>query len=228
MKLAALFSGGKDSTLALFKAFQAGHEIVSLLTMNPQNLDSFMFHSLNIELAELQAIAMQVPLIIAETKGEKEKELSDLKQVLFELRKQEKIQGVVAGSIASNYQHSRIKKICKELKLKVFAPLWQEDQQKLLEELLHEKFQVMITGVYAAGLNEQWIGRELTAESIEELMALSKKFGFLPVGEGGEFESLVIDCPLFKKKIKILEAEKFWNGIRGELRIKKAELAAKT
>lgn len=227
MKVCVLFSGGKDSTFALFKALHAGHEVACLLTVKPENPDSFMFHSLNIELTELQAEAAELPLIIVPSKGEKEKEVLDLKQAILELKKSQKIEGVVAGAVASNYQKERVERICKQLKLELVALLWHKNQEKLLKEVLKEGFEVLITGVYAGGLNEKWVGRMLDEKALRELIALKEKFDFSLVGEGGEFETLVVNAPFFKKRLKIVESERHWDGVRGELKIKKAVLVEK-
>ncbi len=227
MRVAVLFSGGKDSTYALYLAKKQNHQVISLVTIKPKNPDSYMYHSLNTDLTRQMAEAADLPLVIAETKGEKEKELKELKQVLADLKKQKKIEGVVAGAVASNYQKERLEKICKGLKLKLIVPLWHKNQEQLLKEILKEKFTVIVTGIYAGGLKEEWIGKELDKKNIEKLIQLSKKFRFSLIGEGGELETLVIDCPLFKKKLKIVDAEKKWDGMRGEFIINKVELARK-
>lgn len=227
MKLACLFSGGKDSTYALFKALQEGHEIVSLVTMKSKRSDSYMFHLPNIELTEYSAEALDLPLLFSETSGEKEKELIELEEVLRDLNEREGIEGVVSGAVASKYQKERVDKICEKLNLKSIAPLWEKDEEELMQELLKEKFEVMVVGVAAAGLDENWLGRVLDETALKELAHLKGKYGVSSVGEGGEFESLVLDCPLFKKKLEVVKAEKKWNGIRGEYNISEIKLLEK-
>ncbi len=227
MRLAALFSGGKDSTFAVYMALKEGHSVEVLLSMKPKSAESFMFHYPNVSLTELQAGAMEIPLHSRETLGVKEEELEDLKTALKELKKEKGIEGVVSGALASNYQKKRIDSLCAGLGLKSFAPLWGKNQKAFLKELLEKNFEVLIVAVAAKGLGEEWLGRRLDEKAVHELAELEEKFQLNPAGEGGEFESLVIDCPLFKKKLKIIEAEKSWTGAGGEYKIKKAELEEK-
>ncbi|MDO8428480.1 MAG: diphthine--ammonia ligase [Candidatus Diapherotrites archaeon] len=228
MKICGLFSGGKDSTYALFKAIQAGHEIVCLLTIRAERDDSYMYQVSNIELTELGAEAMDLPLVVEYSTGIKELELSELRTALTELKSKLGLEGVSTGAIASRYQADRIQKICDDLGLKTFNPHWQRNHEELLREMLAHDFKIMIHAVAAQGLdNDLWLGRILDNQAVEELIQLNKKFGVSLIGEGGEFESLVLDCPLFKKKIEIVEAVKEWKGLRGIYKIKKAILVEK-
>lgn len=226
MRLAALASGGKDSTFALYKAMQE-NEIKYLVTIFPESQESWMFHHPCIELTKLQADALGIKQIINKTKGEKEKELEDLKDALSEIK--DEVEGVVSGAVASNYQKSRIDKICNELGLKSLAPLWQRDPEELLEEGIESGFDIIITGVSSDGFDKSWIGRKLDQKAVEDLKDLRQKFGINICGEGGEYESLVLDCPAFKKKIKILDSEKVWDEKTnsGYLLAKKAILVDK-
>lgn len=88
-------------------------------------------------------------------------------------------------------------------------------------------FEIIITSVSAAGLNQSWLGRRIDERCIEELLKLREKYGISIVGEGGEMETFVTDAPFFKNKIKIKKAEKSWDGVRGVFEIKDAELAGK-
>ena len=226
MRLAALFSGGKDSTYALFLALKT-HEIKYLVTIFPESKESWMFHHPCVELTSLQAEAMGIEQIIQKTRGEKEKELEDLKKALERIK--DEIDGVVSGAIQSEYQKTRIDRVCKELKLKSLAPLWHRDAEQLLKEEIEEGFEIIMTGVFTEGLDESWLGRKIDLKVVEELKELKKKYGINLAGEGGEFETLVLDCPLFEKKIEILEAEKNWDGETngGYLIVKSARLISK-
>jgi ABC transporter with metal-binding/Fe-S-binding domain ATP-binding protein len=226
MKLGALFSGGKDSTFAIFKAREQ-HEVVCLISMISENPESYMFHTPNISLVRLQAEALGLPLVQAETKGEKEKELKDLKRTISVAKNEFSLEGIVTGAVASQYQYERIGKICKELGLECVNPLWKRDQVELLEELVKSGFKVIISGVFAYPLGKDWLGREMNMKMIAELAKLQEKYRISPSGEGGEIETTVLDCPLFRKRIRILEAEKVWKGDSGIFRIKKAELVGK-
>jgi predicted ATP pyrophosphatase (TIGR00289 family) len=170
---------------------------------------------------------MNTPLILKKTKGEKESELKELKEALQEAKEKYMIEGVVTGAVASQYQASRIQKICHELDLWCFNPLWQIDQLELLRELVDNNFDVRIIGVYGYPLDKTFLGRKLNDELIKELKLLKDEFKINPAGEGGETESLVVDCPLFKKSIKIEEEEKDWENYSGKLSVKKASLVDK-
>ncbi len=204
-RLAALFSSGKDSAYAIYKMKKKGYEISCLISMISENLYSYMFHTPGIEMAELQAEAMEIPIIIKKTKGEKEKELNELKDAIKEAKDKYDIEGVVTGALYSQYQKERIDKICKELGLKAYSPLWHMDQEKEMKEILESGFHIIFTGVAAYGLNHGWLGRKITKRDINKLVGLNKAYSINVAGEGGEFESLVIDCPLFKKKLVIKE-----------------------
>ena len=203
MKLASLFSGGKDSTYATYLAKKEGYEISCLISIISKNQDSYMFHTPKIELSKEQAKLMNIPIIQKTTNGEKELELEDLEKAIKQAIKKYKIQGVITGAIESIYQASRIQKICDKLNIECFNPLWQKDQIELLEELIKNKFEVIITKVAAEGLTEAYIGKKLDKNLIKELSSLKGKYEINPAGEGGEFETLVINCPLFKSKLII-------------------------
>jgi len=204
MKLGVLFSGGKDSTLATWLAKKQGYEIGCLITLISKNPHSYMFHTPSIKQTKKQAKAMKIPLIKIKTKGEKEKELRDLEKAIEKAKKEYGIEGIVTGAVESVYQASRIQKICDKLDLECFNPLWQKDQISLLEDLIKNKFSVVITGVFAYPLNEKWLGRKIDKKFVEEVKELNKKYKINPAGEGGEFETFVLHAPgLFKKELKI-------------------------
>jgi ABC transporter with metal-binding/Fe-S-binding domain ATP-binding protein len=226
MRVGVLFTGGKDSCLALKRVMNT-HEVVCLITLISKNRESYMFHVPNIELTKIQAEAIGLPLIQRITEGEKEKELEDLKEVLKEAKKKFKIEGIVTGAIASNYQKSRIEKVCKELKLKCINPLWNEDQIKLLEEVIESNFKVIITGVFAFPLDESFLGKEIDKEMVKRLKELMEKYKINPAGEGGEIETTVLDAPFFKKKVEIKDFEVKYKDYSGTFEIKNAKLVKK-
>lgn len=223
MRVAALITGGKDSALALNRAFEWGYEVEVLVTMIPQREDSWMFHFPNIHMADLFAKAVEIPLVKAETLGEKEKELKDLKSLLVTLD----VEGVVSGAISSWYQKQRIDKVCQELGFEAIAPLWQEDPEQLLKEMISKNFEIMIIGVYAYGFDETWLGRKIDPATMKDLVALNDEYQISLVGEGGEYETLVLDAPFFKKKIQVVQAEKIWENHSGYLLVKEAKLVDK-
>lgn len=200
MKLGVLFSGGKDSCLALHKA-KKEHEIRYLLNVIPVNPDSFMFHKPYPKLLRKQAEMLDIELITVESKGEKEKELEDLKKLIEKVK--EKVEGIVVGGIASSYQGKRIKKICEELGLDFVAPLWDYDSEDIWRELLDNGFKVILTKISCEGIGKEWLGRIIDEKRFEELRKLSEKHKFRVDFEGGEAESAVLGMPEFKKDIKI-------------------------
>lgn len=205
MKVAVLFSGGKDSCYAAYLAKKQGYELACLITIFSENKDSYMFHTPSIEKTKKQAEVMNIPLIFQETKGEKELELEDLKKAIEKAVKEYNIEGIVTGAIESIYQASRVQKICDELNLECFNPLWQKDELEYLEELIGENFEVVISSVAAYPLTKKWIGRKIDKDFIEEVKELNKKYKIHVAGEGGEFETFVLNCPLFEKPLKIKE-----------------------
>jgi diphthine-ammonia ligase len=203
LRLGVLYSSGKDSNYALWIIQKQKYDIKCLITIKSRNTDSYMYHTPNIELASLQAEALGIPIIIQETEGEKEKELAELEKALLEAKKKFKIEGVVTGALYSNYQRERIEKICNKLGLKVFSPLWHANQEIELREILQNGFKVIMTAIAAEGLDKSWLGRELSEKDVDKLVLLEKKIGLNVAGEGGEYESLVLDGPNFLKKIVI-------------------------
>ncbi|MFQ6065570.1 MAG: TIGR00289 family protein [Candidatus Bathyarchaeia archaeon] len=223
MRVAALVTGGKDSALALHRAQEQDYEVTYLVTMLPQRQDSWMFHSVNIHLTDLFAEAVGIPLVRGETSGIRDLELKDLKDLLAALD----VEGIVSGAILSRYQKERIDRICRELNLKSVAPLWLENPTKLLKEMVSLNFETIIVGVYAYGFDESWLGRMIDSAAIQDLAGLNKKYQVSLVGEGGEYETLVLDARFFRKRIKLLQVEKIWEGQSGHLLVKKAELVNK-
>ena len=227
MRMGVLFSGGKDSCLALYKAMKI-HEIVCLISLISKNKESYMFHTPNIELTKMQAEAIKLPIIQKITKGEKEKELKDLKEILSLAKEKFGIEGVVTGAIKSMYQASRIQRICKELDLQCFNPLWHKDQIEILKELVENNFKVIISGVFAFPLDKSFLGKIIDKEMIEKLKKLMEKYDLNPAGEGGEIETTVLDAPFFRKKIEVIDYEIFYENNSGVFRIKNARLVDKS
>ncbi len=224
MNLIALVSGGKDSIYAIYKAKQEGHNVKYAATIHSKNPDSYMYHTPNIGLTLMQSRLMGIQLVSKESLGIKEQEVKDLEILLSNLD----AEGVVCGAIASKYQRDRVERVCKELKLKMLAPLWGMDPEKLLRDMLKDGFDILITAVAADGFDESWLGRKIDDACIKDLIKIEKKNGISIVGEGGEFETLVIDCPLFSKKIEITKAEKIWKDNSGVYEIKDAKFVDKS
>jgi len=223
MRVAVLVSGGKDSALALHHALKDRHEVACLASVIPLKEDSWMFHYPNIRLVDLFSEAVGIPLVKAESSGTKAAEVQDLKSLIERL----KGDGVVTGAVASTYQKTRIDAVCEQLGLKSIAPLWHRDPLSILKELVDLNFNAIITGVYAYGFTREWLGRSITADAIEALEKLNRQYDVSLVGEGGEYETLVLDGPIFTKRIKIVDAETVWKGQSGCFLVKKAVLENK-
>ncbi len=223
MRVAALFSGGKDSIYSIYITQQFSWDVTHLVTILPKNKDSWMFHTVNIHLAREVARAIGIPHITRETLGVKEEELEDLKKILEKLD----IDGIISGAISSEYQRTRIERICHDLGLKSFTPIWHKDQTMILREQINAGFKIIIVGVYADGFNETWLGKTIDDETIDELVSLRERYKINTAGEGGEYETLTIDGPIFKKKIILDEYIKHWYRENGYLDIKKIHLEDK-
>lgn len=212
MKLGILFSGGKDSCYSAYLAKKAGYELSCLISIISENKESYMFHTPSVSKVERQAEVMEIPLIIMKTKGEKEKELSDLENAIKIAIKKYKIKGIVTGAVQSVYQSSRIQKICNKLNLECFNPLWQTNEEEYLKELIKNKFKIIIAGVFAYPFNEKWLGREINNEFLRDIKKINDKYQISLIGEGGEFESFVLDCPLFHGGLNIKSYKDFKSG----------------
>lgn len=227
-RLAVLFSGGKDSTFAIEKLRDAGYDIACLVTVISENPYSYMLHTPNIKTAELCAKALDIPIFFGSTKGEKEQELEDIRISIIEARKKYDFDYLGSGALCSAYQKLRLEKVAEEVGLSTVAPLWGVDQKSHLRSLLEHGYNFVLTSVSAGGLDSSWLGRRMDREAVTEISNLSEKYHFNPAFEGGEAETLVLDCPLYKsKRIEIVDSEKKWDGSAGILLIRKAQLLAK-
>jgi ABC transporter with metal-binding/Fe-S-binding domain ATP-binding protein len=225
LKLASLFSGGKDSTYAIYKARNEGHDVSCLVSIFPQSEESHLLHYPNIASTTLQAKAMQMPQIVSQIDTIDSKvELKELQNLLEKAKKDFGIDGIVHGGLFSDYQRIRFDRIGNNLGLKIISPLWHIDQKNYLQELLGSKFKFIVTSVTSAGLDQTWLGKEITKDDTEQLGKLSIKYGFNLTFEGGEAETFVVDCPLFYSPIKIIKANKIWDGYRGRFEITEAVL----
>ena len=226
MRLGVLFSGGKDSTIALHLAKEK-EEVVCLITVVSKNKESYMFHTPNIDVTVLQAQALGLPLVSVTSEGKKEEELADLERAIARAKNEFNIDGVVTGAVESVYQASRVQRICNRLDVWCFNPLWKHNQKALLETLVEKQFKVIISGVFAYPLDEAWLGKQLDAGMIERLVGLSEKYGISITGEGGEIETTVLDAPAFKQKIEITDYAVEAKGNSGVYIIKQAWLIPK-
>lgn len=226
MRLAALFSGGKDSTLAIQLAEAMGHNVDYLITVKAASEESYYFHYPNIWVTSLQARAMgRRQIMVSARSASRDDELRALRDAV-ELISDE-VDGLLSGVNRSRSQHDSFQRICDELGLEFLTPLWMRDPREVLKGVVSSGITAMIVGVAAMGLGRELLGRIIDHELISLLNSLSERYDVNVLGEGGEFETLVLDSPLFKKRIKILEYEIRWSGYSGMLLVGKARLAEK-
>ena len=235
----SLFSGGKDSSWALYQALERGLPVERLLTVHPQG-DSYMYHVPATGLAGLAAESIGTELVDVHPEGfdaaeatdageQGDAELEPLEATLRELDDELPggIAGVTVGAVASEYQNSRVGAMADRLGIDVFAPLWQRDPVALGEEMLDAGFEITIIRVAAGGLDEFWLGRTLDRDALADLQELKDRYGVHVLGEGGEFETLVRDGPHMARRIE-LDYDTEWDGTRGQLRIEDACLETVT
>lgn len=221
MKIASLFSGGKDSVYALGWALAQGYEAI-LVTMDPQEY-SMMFHHPNVKWTKLQAEAIGINQVVVKTIHEKE--LEDLEKALGKLKKENGIQGITTGAVASKYQKDRIETICKRLELECFSPLWHAGNETL--DKMVSEMEIYITAVAAEGLGKEWLGKPFSELRSEMKKKNTKIKNIHPFLEGGEGETFVCNAPFYKNRILIKGWKTKWDGVRGVAEIESAELIKK-
>ena len=225
MKLAALFSGGKDSTYSIYRAKQNGHDVECLVTVSPKSPDSQLLHFPAIELTKLQAKTMKIPQIILGLDSDETSEEMDALKILLEKAKKDfQIEGIVHGGISSEFQKKCFESICKENDLKIITPLWNTNPRDYMNELVNSGFKFILTSVSSDGLDKTWLGKIISIPDVSKLSKLSDKYGFNLNFEGGEAETFVVDCSLYLHPIKITKSEKIWDGYRGTLKVEDASL----
>ena len=213
MNLAALFSGGKDSTYSIYKAKQMGHDIKCLITVFPKSDNSHLLHFPNIELTKLQSETLKIPQITSISNSD---DLSDemyaLEVLIEKARADFQIDGLVHGGISSEFQKKKFEKICKEDNLNIITPLWKTNPKEYMINLLNSNFKFILTSVSSDGLDETWLGKIISIDDVSLLSNLSNKHGFNLNFEGGEAETFVTDCPIYSHPIKINKSQTMWDG----------------
>jgi len=225
MKLAALFSGGKDSTYAIHLAKKSGHSVDVLLTIFPHNDESHLLHYPNIRFTSLQSESMKIPQLTEKLTSVEAKHESDaLDRLIISAKENYSIDGIVHGGILSQYQKDNFSLSCKKNNLKIISPLWNMEPESYMKELLSENFEYIISTVSSDGLNDSWLGRTIQENDLVELKKLQEKFDFNLNFEGGEAETFVTNCPLFEKPLLIQDSITEWDGYRGRFEILEAKL----
>ncbi|NND86573.1 MAG: diphthine--ammonia ligase [Nitrosopumilus sp.] len=225
MKLASLFSGGKDSTYAIYLAKKQGHDVRCLLSVFPKSDESHLLHHPNMKWTKLQSETMHIPQLTRTSDSDAtETELTLIENLLQKAKDQFQIEGLVHGGIKSKFQKDKFENVCSKLNLIVMAPLWDLEPEKYMNQLINSKFNFIMTTVSSDGLDDSWLGKTITKSDLLLLKTLSEKFGFNLNFEGGEAETFVTNCPIFENSIKINQSKKSWDGYRGRFEIVDAEL----
>lgn len=227
MRVLALLSGGKDSVAAIHVARQSGFEVVGACCLRVVGDDSHMFHRPNSMLAPMIAEALGTQGFQAETQGTKEAELDDLQGLLQKARDATGAEAVVSGAIASEYQRVRIERIGHALGLKTFTPLWHKPPANYMKWLVDARFHVRFVAVAAEGLGRGWLGRLLTPRALEALTHQAGRFGFHLSGEGGEYETLVVNGPGFQRPVVVDQVKTHWKRDHGEWEVQDAHVGEK-
>ncbi len=215
MKLASLYSGGKDSTFSLYLAEQMGHEVPYLVNVIPEASDSWIFHTPNLSVVPAMAEAMGRTLVTSTSSGTEEGDMEGLRRALEGLD----VDGVVSGAIWSDYQWDRMGQVCGDLGLRLVTPLWRKDQDLVMERFLDSGIRAIIVGCYAEGLDESWLGREIDRRAVDELKSIRERTGISIVGEGGEYESMTLDSPMHSAPLEVVSSEREWSRSGGTLRV---------
>ncbi len=218
MDAISLLSGGKDSTFALYIALNQGINVKRTITIIPEK-ESFMYHVPNVHMASIVSSSIGIENDVYE--------ISDDPEELEDIIKNYDEKMVISGAIASDYQKTRIERICENLHKIHYTPLWHKDQFLLLKEILNANFRFIFVGVFAEGLDRSFIGKEFDENMLSKLRSLYAKYKINPSGEGGEYETLVIDAPIMKERIEIEDYEIVWERDNGYMIIKKYELRKK-
>lgn len=222
MRVVGLISGGKDSCYNMMQCVASGHELVALANLRPHNLtelDSYMYQSVGHEAIEYIAEAMNLPLLRIDTKGvseqrgkdyepkEEDDEVEDLFRLLQTVKSEHEIEAVSCGAILSDYQRVRLENVCLRLGLTPLCYLWRREQAALLHEMATCEVDAIVIKVAALGLDPQrHLGRSIRLLE-PHLLAMKDKYGLNVCGEGGEYETLVLDCPLYTSRLIIDESE---------------------
>ncbi|KAK6106247.1 Uncharacterized protein BM_BM3081 [Brugia malayi] len=223
MKVVGLVSGGKDSCYSLMVCMRNGHDITCLANLHPpsddeEEMDSYMYQCVAHKGVQLYSEACGLPLYRREIRGrpiktgifyeeENNDEVEDLYELLaFIKQKHPDIEAVSSGAILSSYQKNRIQNVCRRLNLEPLTYLWNADQAVLFDEIISSGIEAIIVKVAALGLSTRHLGKSLR-EMKNLLLDLSSRYGVHICGEGGEYETFVVNCPFFTKRIVVDETK---------------------
>jgi diphthine-ammonia ligase len=215
------WSGGKDCCLACYRAMTRGLQVRHLINMASADGQRSRSHGLASKWLRMQAEAMGIPLIQpAVEDGEYE---TAFKNALLALRK-EGLEAGVFGDIDFNAHRDWIDRVCSETGIKPYLPLWGENQGELLREFVALNFESVVVATKADVMGEEWLGRKIDFDFINDLARLDN---ITPCGESGEYHTLVINGPLFRKRMNIIAANKVLKEGHWFLDIERCELCSK-
>ena len=221
MKVAVLFSGGKDSTYTLWIALQPYEEVKLISVLSKE--DSYLYHYQKQHIVTTLAEAIGLPLTIVTVDNEN-KELDNLEDTVRSLN----VEAILIGGLLSEFQRVRFNDVAKRIGIPCFTPLWRKDHELLLRDI-QKHFTVIFSTIASMGFTENDLGRTLDAEMLTRILSLHNQFGLSIGGEGGEYESLVLDAPFYKKRVVIDQAFKEWDQSKlfGYYRIERLHLEEK-
>lgn len=221
MTTTALVSGGKDSLYAAYLAETQARDVDELLTLRPSDPESLLFHTPNLHLVRLQAEAWGKRYREVDVPGSGEAaEAAALREALTGASG-----WVVAGAIASSYQWSRLHRVCFELGRPLYTPLWGKSAGRVVREEIAAGLDIRFVHLAAEPLSPELLGRRLDLEALADLERRSRDERAVHVaGEGGEFETLVVDAPFFRARLELVRTERASRGGAHALRILEARL----
>ncbi len=201
MRVIALLSGGKDSVCAVETARGFGWDVVAGLTMVPAADDAWMFHTPNLDLVRGVAQCLNLPLLEWPVAEGPDEEVSELGRALACTKRAFNLDGLVSGAIASEYQRTRLDAIGHRVGLKSFAPLWHKEPMSYVRGLLAAGYDIAFSRVAAGGVPNAWASKRLDDAKLASLAASSLRPNV--AGEGGEFETLVLDAPCYLRRLVV-------------------------
>jgi len=210
MKVAVMYSGGKDSNQALAWCLENNHKVVALISVKPKNAESFLYQYATVEWTRFSAEALDIPLIHIKSEkiGPKE-EADELEEVFRELE----VDAIIVGGVGlQKTQIREWKRVAGKFGIELMVPYENLTSEELIDKEVKSGLKIIITNVASDGLGPEWLGKEINNESLEELKLLSKKYGFDIDFEGGYADTFVCDAPFFKKKIEFKRTERIWDN----------------
>jgi len=198
-KAVVSWSGGKDSCYACYLAPSLGYQVSSLLTMVSRQFQRSGGHGIEVQLMRRQAEATGIRMLQQEYAGDNYEEM--FKSALRQL-KQEGVQALVTGDIYLQENRDWVERVAGEVGLEAVFPLWGMKPGEVNRGFIGAGFEALVVALQADQLGEEWLGRRVDADFLADLLALGKVD---PEGERGEFHTFVLDGPLFKKRIAVLE-----------------------